>query len=92
MTTAQQSFAVAHPVRGGGSSIDVFGIAWPTYKVHAVLGGLAAVALVLAVGGALTLAVWLSAAASITLWWGGRAASARRWDDCRRDHRDHAAF
>ncbi len=68
------------------ASVEVFGVAWPVYKVHALLAGLVAVALVLALGGTGAVAVWVSGAAVLLVWWGERTASRPRWDDSARDH------
>ncbi|MFZ2509763.1 MAG: hypothetical protein WAW85_01550 [Gordonia sp. (in: high G+C Gram-positive bacteria)] len=68
------------------ASVDVFGVAWPVYKVHALLAGLAAVVLVLALGGTGAVAVWVGAATVLLVWWGERAALHPRWDDRACDH------
>jgi hypothetical protein len=70
----------------GMPSVDVFGVAWPAHKLHAVLAGALAVTLVLAAGGTGVVAVWVSAAVVTLVWWGERAAREARWDDGRRDH------
>lgn len=68
------------------ASVDVFGVAWPAYKVHALLAGLMAVVVVLALGGSGLVAMWVSLAAVLLVWWGERAALGPRWDDRARDH------
>ena len=50
------------------------------------LAGLAAVVMVLVLGGTGALAMWVSAAAVLLVWWGERAAFSARWDDSGRDH------
>lgn len=86
MTTLNHAATGAlHRRRPGVPTVDVFGVAWPLYKVHAVLAGLAAVTLILLLGGTGALAMWVSAAAVLLVWWGERAALSARWDDSGRD-------
>lgn len=87
MTTLNDIVAIGGRRRTAGvPTVDVFGVAWPQYKLHAVLAGLAAVAVVLVLGGTGALAMWVSAAAVLLVWWGERAAFGARWDDSGRDH------
>lgn len=87
MSTLNDVFGVGGTRRlDASASVDVFGVSWPAYKVHALLAGLAAVAVVLAAGGTGVLAMWVSAAAILLVWWGERAALHSRWDDGARDH------
>lgn len=65
---------------------EVFGVAWPLYKVHALIAALAAIAVVLIAGGSGVVAMWVSVGALLFVWWGERAALAARWDDGGRDH------
>lgn len=91
MTTLNDVFAGtrnAPPARP--ATADVFGVAWPLYKLHAVLAGLLAVAAVLAAGGSGVTAMWISAAAVLVVWWGERIALTPRWDHGRRDHDAHS--
>lgn len=87
MTTLNDTRAAHRPATV--STVDVFGVAWPAYKVHAVLVGLLAVAAVLLLGGSGVAAMWVSGIAALAVWWGERAAFGPRWDDRARDHHAH---
>ncbi|WP_234353715.1 MULTISPECIES: hypothetical protein [Gordonia] len=65
---------------------DVFGVAWPLYKLHAVVAAVLAVAVVLVAGGSGVVAMWVSAIAMLAVWWGERVVIGARWDDGGRDH------
>lgn len=87
MTTLNEAFgSSATAGREVLPSVDVFGVAWPLYKLHAVLAAALATVVILAAGGTGTVAVWVSAVVAIVVWWGERAALGARWDDGGRDH------
>ena len=65
--------------------MDVFGVPWPAYKVHALFAGALVAVVALLLGAPATLIVWISGAAALAIWWGERVFSARRWDDGPRD-------
>lgn len=69
----------------GAAGIDVFGVQWPIYKVHAVIAGLVLVPVVLLLTGSAVAAAWIAAVAVVALWWGERRVVTRRCNDVRRD-------
>ncbi|MFT3715428.1 MAG: hypothetical protein QM774_05625 [Gordonia sp. (in: high G+C Gram-positive bacteria)] len=73
------------PVRAATATVDVFGVPWPVYKLHALAAGVVFAAVLTLAGVPGELTVWISGAAAIAVWWGERVATARRWDDGHRD-------
>ena len=58
-------------------SVDVAGVPWPAYKVHALLVAVVAAAVVLGITGSPELAVWVTTAATTVTWWALRLAHLR---------------
>lgn len=58
-------------------SVDVAGVPWPAYKVHALLVALVVAATVLGVTGSAELTVWITTAATTVTWWSLRLAHLR---------------
>ena len=58
-------------------SIDVAGVPWPAYKVHALLVALVVAVVVLAITRSPELTVWVTAATATVSWWGLRLAHLR---------------
>ena len=59
------------------ATVDVAGVSWPAFKLHAVI-----IAVVVAIGalvlsGSGQVAMWASAATLLTVWWGERLWLAR---------------
>jgi hypothetical protein len=61
-----------HHTERTSRTVDVAGVAWPVYKLYAVIGGLLAGlgALLITDSGQITM--WVTAVAVLTVWWGGR--------------------
>ena len=53
-------------------SIDVAGVPWPAYKVHAMLVALVVAMIVLTATRSAELTVWITTAATTVAWWGLR--------------------
>ncbi|GAA2069941.1 hypothetical protein [Williamsia deligens] len=58
-------------------SVDVAGVPWPAYKVHALLIGLLATLVLAAATQSAETTVLAAAAITTALWWGLRAAHLR---------------
>ncbi|GAA1893217.1 MAG: hypothetical protein INR72_04395 [Williamsia herbipolensis] len=58
-------------------SVDVAGVPWPAYKVHALLVALVVAAAVLTVTRSPELTVWVTTASATVSWWGLRLAHLR---------------
>ena len=55
-------------------SVDVAGVPWPAYKVHALLVALVVAATVFGVTGSPELTVWITTAVTTVTWWSLRLA------------------
>ncbi|MFT4086479.1 MAG: hypothetical protein QM658_04885 [Gordonia sp. (in: high G+C Gram-positive bacteria)] len=86
MTTLNDVYARPDDQSSGVPEVDVFGVAWPLYKLHAVLVGVVAAVLALALGGAPVVAAWIAGGSVLAVWWGERIWSSRRCDHGVREH------
>lgn len=53
-------------------TVAVAGVAWPTYKIRAVLAAVVAAVASLAMAGSLEITAWVGAVVLLVTWWGGR--------------------
>ncbi|MDY6811554.1 MAG: hypothetical protein SW127_21525 [Actinomycetota bacterium] len=59
-------------------TVDVAGVRWPAYKLHAMLLAVLVAVVVFALTGSGVVVAWASAAALLATWWGERIWFARR--------------
>lgn len=76
MTTVTGSYGTTRET-GRAATVEVAGISWPTYKLHALLLAVVVAIGVLVLSGSGQIAMWASAITMLTVWWGERLLSAR---------------
>ncbi len=71
MTTIIESIDTIRPSRTH-VTVDIAGVAWPVYKVRALVVAAVAALIALALTGSGEATMWASALTLTTLWWAGR--------------------
>ncbi|MGV9826243.1 hypothetical protein [Gordonia sp. NPDC003429] len=57
----------SRPARGG--TVEVAGISWPVYKLHALAAGVIAALVTLVLTRDLQITAWASGSALVSVWW-----------------------
>ncbi|MDL9937429.1 hypothetical protein QSJ18_11795 [Gordonia sp. ABSL1-1] len=70
--TAFIAFEAPARQRRAVRTVDVAGVAWPAYKLHALLVGIVVAMAIFALTASGQLTMWVTAGAVLVVWWGGR--------------------
>lgn len=71
--TAMVEVRSGHGRAADAPAVDIAGVRWPAYKVHAVIAALVVALIALTITGSAAAVAWASGLALIAVWWAERA-------------------